>query len=223
MWSRDNIGRMTGAAQLFTDVAVLFDGWTAADDASSVTHESHAALWARVRQGDEGAFKSLVLELGTPLHSYARRFMPSRDAAEDVVQDVLAHMWEQRTRIEVRGTVRGYLYTAVRNRALNERKRAMAEDARLAVVEADAAREDIGRASVAAPDAQLYRDEVAGRVMAALDALPPRTREVALLRWRDGLGRGEIAAVMGTTVPTVSNQLTQAAKVVRNLLADLRQ
>lgn len=208
---------------MYADVAALFDGWTTADDASSATHEAYATLWARVRQGDEEAFKSLVLALGSPLQGYARRFLPSRDTAEDVVQDVFAHVWEQRQVLVVGGTVRGYLYAAVRNRALNERKRAQAEATRLAVASAETVR-DGGEQSRAdsAPDAQLYREEVAARVMAALDTLPPRAREVALLRWRDGLGRSEIAAVMGIAVPTVNNQLTLAARIVRNLLADLR-
>lgn len=223
MCARYNIGRMFEGTLALADIAAAFDGWSSADDVASATHE-YAALWARVRRGDESAFKSLVLELGAPLQSYARRFLPLADAAEDIVQDVFAHMWESRATVEVRGTVRGYLYAAVRNRALNERKRAISEDARLAAAGAETVSglAERSRWMEHSPDAHLYRQEIMARVTAALATLPPRAREVALLRWRDGLGRGEIAAVMGIAVPTVNNQLTLAAKVVRSLLADLR-
>jgi RNA polymerase sigma-70 factor (ECF subfamily) len=116
--------------------------------------------------------------------------------------------------------VRGYFYTAVRNRALDVRKREQAERARWTDESSDV---PAGMAhDTPGPEHEMYRQEVAARVNAALDTLAPRAREAALLRWRDGLSRPEIAAIMGVAVPTINNQLTSAARVMRALLADLR-
>jgi RNA polymerase sigma-70 factor (ECF subfamily) len=71
-------------------------------------------------------------------------------------------------------------------------------------------------------DVTVVRKEIVARVAAALDALPPRAREAALLRWNDGLSRQEIADVMGVALGTVKNHLALATETLRTLLADLR-
>src|SRR5688572_7561247 len=100
------------------------------DDAGPSLH-SDIELLARVREGDSEAFDSLLVAYGRQLASYAKRFLGSKEAAQDVVQDVFVHLWENRARITVRASVRAYLYTAVRNHALNIRKRDRAEIARI--------------------------------------------------------------------------------------------
>jgi len=216
-----DIGRMSALAEYVSDLVLLFNGTTADDDGASAVHAGYTALVQRIRDGDVAAFEELVLSLSRPLEAYAYRFSGSRDAAKDLIQDVFAHLWEGRATLVVRGSVRGYLYAAVRNRALDIRKRDHAEVARITAVSSFGVPAGMAESSYEA-DASLYDSEIAARVTAALDALPPRAREVALLRWRSGLGRAEIATVMGITISTVSNQLTLAARVVRALLADLR-
>src|SRR5260221_12689216 len=43
----------------------------------------------------------------------------------------------------------------------------------------------------------------------ALDALPPRCRQVVVLRKVDGLSQKEVAARMGVTIGTVENQVAK--------------
>lgn len=211
---------MSALVEYVSDLVLWFEGDASDDGPWTALHAGHADLVRRIREGDASAFETLVLALSRPLEAYACRLSGSRDAAKDLVQDVFAHLWEHRARLTVRGSVRGYLFTAVRNRALDVRKHDRAEGARLAAASVFGAPVGMAESSYAS-DAPLGDAEIAARVTAALDALPPRAREVALLRWRSGLGRAEIAAVMGITISTVSNQLTLAARVVRGLLADL--
>jgi RNA polymerase sigma-70 factor (ECF subfamily) len=178
-------------------------------------------LVPQIKGGDQAAFEALVVATAGSLEAYARRFSRSNDAAEDLVQDVFARLWEQRTTLVIRGNVRGYLYAAVRNRALDVRRRDAADAARLAVVGGDDVPLGMGSGSYAA-DVDAERREIALRVAAALDTLPARAREAALLRWVDGLSRAEVATVMGIALGTVKNHLLLAATTVRTLLADLR-
>jgi RNA polymerase sigma-70 factor (ECF subfamily) len=207
---------MLAAAYLHVTIRTLERDDPALGDAADP--DLHLApLLAQVRVGDHAAFKSLALAVIRPLELYARRFTGSVDTARDVVQDVLAHLWEHRQAIQVRGSVRGYLYTAVRNRALNLRRRDTTENDYLTIV----ARPDASHNISEAPDVTLIRRETAARVAAALAVLPPRAREAALLRWQDGLSRAEIASVMGVALGTVKNHLTTATIALRALLADL--
>jgi RNA polymerase sigma factor (sigma-70 family) len=213
--------RMTHSAYL-SDVVVRFDGWTSADHDVSRAHDELSGIMDRVRQGDVDAFASIVRTLSQPLEGYARRLTGSHDAALDLVQDVFARLWEQRAEVRVRGSVRAYLYAVLRHRAFNIRKSERAEQARWTTHAAPEMHLGMGSEPASAEE-QLERDEIARRVADALAALPPRAREVALLRWRDGMSRPEIAEVMGIAVPTVNNHLTQAAQIVRALLVDLRE
>lgn len=184
---------------------------------------SHAygRLFDRIRTGDQDAFEELVIEIARPLEVFALRFSPSRDTAKDLVQDVLAHLWEQRATIVIRGSVKSYLYAAVRNRALDLRRRDQAETMRWETASQGGIPAGMGHGTYPA-DAAVERREIVQRVQRALATLSPRVREAATLRWADGLTREEIAEVMGVSVATVKNQLAHAAQVVRGLLADLR-
>jgi RNA polymerase sigma-70 factor (ECF subfamily) len=209
-----------GHAAIFTSELVpLFDAWRAERSSShgsdGAAQSEYAGYIARIRAGDIAAFETLVVELSSPLVAYARRFTVSHDAARDIVQDVFTHLWTNRSSLTGLGGTRAYLYRAVRNRAFDVRKHERIEER--TVTSHDP--EPITTAS----DADVYRREVAERVGAAFAALSPRVREVAILRWRDGLGRAEIATIMGVAIPTVNNQLTQAARIMRELLSDLRE
>ena len=75
--------------------------------------------------------------------------------------------------------------------------------------------------SFAMPDRVLQQHEVAGRVWAALDALPFDQRTVIVLREIDGLSYEEIAASLSVAVGTVKSRLARARQQLRQLLRPL--
>ena len=143
------------------------------------------------------------------------------DIAEEVIQDVYLWLWEHRETLEVHGTIRSYLYGAVRNRALALLRHDRLEEQCATEFLAEGASPGEGE-EVVPPDVALERAELAAALTRALETLSPRVRQVALLRWRDKLSRAEIATALGVAVPTVNNQLTAAARALRALLAEYR-
>src|SRR5687767_4618482 len=81
--------------------------------------ELPADILERLRSRDEAAFAELVERVGPSLVHLAAQMLRSRDAAEDMVQDVFCRIWRQGERFAPKGTVVAYLFMAVRNRALN--------------------------------------------------------------------------------------------------------
>ena len=77
--------------------------------------EGDESLVRRVRAGDPEAFETLFRTYYPKLASLAYAFVKSRQVAEEIVQDALLRVWEQRESIEIRGPVRSYLYAAVRH------------------------------------------------------------------------------------------------------------
>jgi len=212
---------MSTDAAYLAEVLWCLDPRGSDDAATRSGAERYAELLARIRADDGSALTELIGTLTRQLVHYARRFSSSADDAEDLVQDVFVWVWERRHELAVRGNFRTYLYTAVRHRALDVRKHRNAEAARITAVHA-AGRIPAMGGGTAGADVAVDRREIADRLEAALATLPPRAREVALLRWQDGLSRAEIVDVMGVALPTVKKDLMIATQMTRALLEDLR-
>lgn len=179
--------------------------------------ELSADLLARFRAGDESAFEAMFRAYAAPLCDFAMYFTRSREQATEVVHDVFLLVWARRDRLDVRTNLRAYLYRATRNRALEVRRRdtffrRWVE--RTTVEQAD----DESARLAPTPHEQFERDEQAAALRRAIDALPERRRMVLLLRWRDGMRNEQVAELMGISVKTVENQITQALRTLREQL-----
>lgn len=177
-------------------------------DASSPTD---GELIAGIRSGDTRALKQLVDMYWDTLVQFAGRVLGGHADPQDVVQEAFIRIWTHRERWGAEGSVRSLLYTVTRNAALDERrKRDRGERA------AQASRPPVPPAgpSDAAQAAQLGR--AASR---AVDALPPKRREVFRLAREEGLTYGEIGVVMGISAQTVANHMSLALADLRTALA----
>lgn len=178
--------------------------------------EDSAEAQALLR-GDWSAFGAVYAAHYEALCRYALRFLRSRQGAEDLVHDVFLRIWRDREQIEIRGSVRSYLYAAVRNRSLDVLRRARTE---VAVTEAAQRMESAvsgGEVSGEA-DASLAAAELAAALQRAIDELPPRVRETILLRWQRQLTNREIAEALGVTLKTVEAHLARAYRALRERL-----
>jgi RNA polymerase sigma-70 factor (ECF subfamily) len=166
----------------------------------------------RLCLGDVAALQALIDAYWRPLLNYAARILDDRDAAEDTVQDGFIRLWERRREWEPNAPARVILYTIVRNLALNGRKSVKLRnrsDVRLRVPRPTAP---------TAPEDAVQADELDAAMRAAIDALPPRRREVLLLAKFDGLSRNEIAELLGIAPQTIANHLALALAELRDLL-----
>lgn len=178
-------------------------------------------LARRIRDGDAAALETLFHEHYAALCRFASRILHDRAGAEDLVQDVFASIWAGRMRLDVRGSLRPYLFAAVRNRALNLRKHQLVERD----WEFDEALPDVRALHRAPPrpDDLLDDDERRNRLRAAIEALPERCRLVMQLRWEEQLSHAEIADVLGISVKGVERQLSRGLQFLRDRAkADLR-
>jgi RNA polymerase sigma-70 factor (ECF subfamily) len=174
---------------------------------------SDEELLACLAEGDPSALDSLLERYWSPLVQFVNRSAESADAASDIVQDVFCRLWERRQSWSADGSPRGLLYRLACNSAASARRRVRARDRvhrtflqfRPPIV-----------MPVAAESAEL-RDQLES----AIAALPPRRREVFLLRVLHGLSYKEIAEIMGTSCQTVANQLSHALGTLRHNLGHL--
>ena len=165
-------------------------------------------------------FRQLFDTHAEALRRYARRFVRSREAAEDLVQDVFFRLWRGWEQVETGPNVRAYLYVATRSRALNHlaRERTEARAYTLAFPHGIVAEEP---ALPPEADRNLDVDEISRAIEHVLDTMPPRQREVAALRLRHQLSTAEIAQRLGISPRTVEMHIARATKALREQLPAL--
>jgi len=186
---------------------------------SLTSQDDLADLAARVRSGDEAAFRQLFDALYGPLRRSAVALVRDAAVAEDLVQEAFVRLWDWRTRLEAETPLRAWLFRTVRNLALNLRRDATSRQQLLT--------DPMALASAAAPrpapspDAGVAGDDLAAQVSALVDELPPRQREALLLTRVEGLSHAEVSEVMGCAPRTVNNHLVAALITLRRKLGDV--
>jgi RNA polymerase sigma-70 factor (ECF subfamily) len=172
-----------------------------------------AVLLARLAADDASALDALLGRYWSPLTAFVARMTGSVEAAEDAVQEAFCRLWERRRSWRDEGSVSGLLFRLARNRAVSAHRHLDAE-ARAASL----AGETLARHHDAPAEPN---DDLRAALERAIALLPPRRREVFLLRVVHDLSYKEIAAVMGTSPQTVANQLSHALAFLRRQLAGL--
>jgi RNA polymerase sigma-70 factor (ECF subfamily) len=162
------------------------------------------ALVQRLRAGDEQAFLALVARHNAMMLRFATSLVGDPTVAEEVVQDTWLGVLRGIDRFEGRSALRTWILRILVNRAKStgaiERRSVPVGDGGPAV---DAQRFDGGGHWMAPPqhwiedsDDRLEAQALSGVIQAAIDALPPRQRDVLLLRDVSGLSSEEVCAVL---------------------------
>ncbi len=172
----------------------------------------------RVRAGDRAAFEGLYRSYYQRLVGFAYTYVRSDALAEELVQEVFLSIWRQREGWEVGTTLSAYLFTCVRNSALNHRRHEGVKQAASAAALSEGRTLGMGEPP-AALDSQLEADDLALAARAAISRLPPRCRTVFTLCRGHGLSYAEAAQVMGISESTVKVQMARALAALRLGLA----
>jgi len=137
-----------------------------------------------------------------------------KQIAQDTVQDTFVKFWSKRNDIDSNVNIKAYLFTAVRNKALELLRRdKMKESHADKIAHLESLRNDDNAEAEAEKYVRLER------IHAAIKTLPPKCQEVFSLSKINGLSYQEIADYKGISVKTVENQVVRALKLLREKLS----
>jgi RNA polymerase sigma factor (sigma-70 family) len=170
------------------------------------------ALWTSAQAGDAEAFGQLFQRHSTLIYNYCFRRVGDWAAAEDLVSVVFLEAWRRRASVRPelgRAWLFGIANNVMRNRLRAYRRhRAALDRLGLPEPEPDFAGET---------DARLDDERFAKLLIADLERLPRRAREVLLLCDGVGLSYEEAAFALQTPVGTVRSRLSRARQRMREL------
>ena len=89
------------------------------DEAWAVARAEDRALMARVKRGDEGAFGVLMERWERPVKSVIGRIVLNAGEAEELAQETMVRVWQQREKFQVGAEVRPWVFSIAVNLARN--------------------------------------------------------------------------------------------------------
>lgn len=163
---------------------------------------------------DKSSFKNLFELHYSPLCNFAYRITDDIDQAEDIVQDIFVKVWNDPDLLDGNKNINSYLYSMVRNRALEVIRReniSQKINQQLKYIQNNAA------------DTNVEEDEIEKlllleQIYVSIRQLPPKCSEVFTLSKVNGLTYVQIAEKMNISVKTVENHMGKALRLMRELL-----
>jgi RNA polymerase sigma-70 factor (ECF subfamily) len=182
---------------------------------------SEHELIRRARDGDQGAFESLVVMHGDRVYGALRRFGLDAAEADEVAQEVFVRAWRGLGGFEERAQLSTWLYRI----AFNEARRYMSRR-RTAPAEANADVDGDGddpvlslpESSRLEPIAQTLDHEFERALDEALAQLPDEWRVAVVLRDLEGLSTREAAGIVGVRQAAFKSRLHRGRMQLRALL-----
>jgi len=173
----------------------------------------HARRFVMAASDANDWFVREVLPLEQALMQYLRHNWRAKADITDLRQEVYVRVLEA-ARKEIPERARQFVFSTARNLLIDRVRREQVVPIE-AVSDLDAL--TIAMDAPGPERAAASRDELR-HLLAAVDRLPPRCREIFMLGKVEGLGGREIAAHLGTTESNVSKQLAIGIRMLANIL-----
>jgi RNA polymerase sigma-70 factor (ECF subfamily) len=180
-----------------------------------------SALVLRAQGGDEIAFRELMTAYQNAFYGLARRYTGSHEDADDVLQEAFVKVYQNLSGLAKPEAFFPWSRRIMANTALDHLRRRR-RSAEVEVEPPENVSESVHDQGYDSPDGRVQRREFFAKVERALQALPPRQREIVVLHDIEGLSTEEIAIKCECPQATVRSNLFYGREKLRRLLASLR-
>lgn len=166
-----------------------------------------------LNEGHESVFDAVYRHYFKKLCAFCSQYIPDLEETEEIVQETMVWLWENRLTLKAELTLKSLLFTIVKNKALNrishyEIKQKVHEEIHQKY-----------ESTFENPD--FYdQDELFRMYRQTLEKMPKDIRETFLINRDRSLTHKEIAAILNVSPQTVNYRIGQALKMLRQALKD---
>jgi RNA polymerase sigma-70 factor (ECF subfamily) len=182
---------------------------------------SSEELMARIGEGDEDAFETLVNRHQTSVLNLGYRFIGDRTQAKDLAQEVFIRVWQAAKTYKPEAKFTTWIYRITANLCFNELKSARRKKGFSFNWSEEGGEHNIEETlSDNAPPAVdiLLEKERSRQISDALQSLPENQRMALVLKRYDDLSYQEIAQIIGCSVSAVESLLVRAKRNLQKKL-----
>lgn len=165
-------------------------------------------LIKQLKKGNQKAYAFLIESYYDSLCDYASNLARDDFKSEDIVQNVVLRIWQQRENFNPKVSVKNYLYRSVYNEFIDQYRKDIAVSA-------------LEKKYIEAIDllVEEEKDEKNQKLLLLIEReienLPTKCKETFLLSKKEGLTYAEIAEYQNVSVNTVEKQMVKAFTVLR--------
>lgn len=148
------------------------------------------------------------------LCAFANVFLKDKDASEEIVQETFVKLWQKKSELKIKTSLKSYLYTSTRNSCLN-------------LIKHIEIREDYKKHnqieidnSTQFGEEDILANELQQKIKESIDEMPEKRKQIFILSRYHGLKYREIAEKLDISVKTVENQMGSAMKFLREKLSN---
>lgn len=164
-------------------------------------------LFSAIQQGDKKAFSRLFRKYYPMLCAYAHRFVEMEDA-EEIVQDTLLWLWENREVLIIDTSLSAYLFKMAHRKSLNKLTQQDVIN-RVNAFFYEKMQETL-------EDTDYYQiEELSKRIKNAVNTLPPSYREAFIMHRFKHMSYKEIAIELNVSHKTIDYRIQQALKQLK--------
>lgn len=176
---------------------------------SDFDSNTDAILLQRLREGDKQALTELYNSCWQPLFISSYNVLKNKEVCEDIIQDVFMNIWNNRAKLEINISLKGYFYACARYQVFSQFRK---NKDKINVEFLD----DLDkRFQYATPETEIMHKELVQQVNGIIDTLPEKCKLVYKLSREEQLSHKEIAIRLDITTKTVENHITKALHTIR--------
>ncbi len=160
---------------------------------------------------DESNFEEVFKTFFGPLCNYVNSYIKDWESSREIVQGTFMKVWENKDSIEINTSVKSYLYSAVRNRMIDQIRSNQKLEEYKTTINIDETEENAD---------QLNSFLVRQEILKSLDKLKPKMKKIFSLSKIEGLTYSEIAAYMNISKRAVEDNVAKALRLLKDDLKD---
>jgi RNA polymerase sigma-70 factor (ECF subfamily) len=175
---------------------------------------SDEKLMSMMQLGDRTAYEILFRRYYMDLYAYAYRYFQSKHHAEDAVHDIFVMLWEKRNRFDENKSLRGFLYTSLKNYILNTIRKKNRE--LLDAFETELVQND----DTVETSEPVHNPDLIKQIFNGIQSLTERKREIFYKKVLDGSNNEQVANELSISINTVKVHYNRSLKIIRAYLKD---
>lgn len=175
--------------------------------------EEDKKLYKKFLEGDKEALETIIKKYEKNLKYFILKYVKDVDEAEDIYQSVIVYILEKKEMYDYKYSLKTYLYTIAKSRALNyikKQKRVTFElEENIVVHEEEKLLEDI-----------ILSNERKEKIVGVMKKMSIEYQQVLYLTIIEGLSYEETAEIMEKSISQIKNLIHRARKKMKKLLIE---
>lgn len=169
-------------------------------------------LVERLQNNEEVALTIIYKEYWEIMYLAAYNLVKDKSVCEDIVQEVFISLWQRRAKLEIKVSLKSYLYTSTVYKVydhFNKNKK---------MLKGELFGNFENKIETSNPESKLMHQELVSYLDSIIDSLPTKCKEVYRLSRENMLTNKEIAEQLDISQRTVEGHISKALKILKESL-----